>query len=91
MFVEYDFIDGVELEKVLLELNDYTEDLPWVLLDYIDKMSYFNRISDDVKVLFFNRKHNIQRVDDFIGFLKYDFQKWIDENPKYNNLFKKEG
>lgn len=90
MFVEYDFIDGVELEKVLLELNDYTEDLPWVLLDYIDKMSYFNRISDDVKVLFFNRKHNIQRVDDFIGFLKYDFQKWIDENPKYNNLFKKE-
>lgn len=88
MFVEYDFVDGDELEKRLDELNNYRGDLPWVILEYIDSINYLNEVSEDIKANFFNRRHDIMVVNDIMGYLQYDLEEWIKENPEYKNIIK---
>ena len=83
----YDFINFNELKKVLPDLEKFTGELPWVLFDFIDPVLYLGRVKDDDVIKgFYDRKHDIQIVDNPLEYMEYDFREWVNEYPEFEKL-----
>lgn len=84
----YDFIDYQELKKILPSLEDYTDWLPLCLIDNVNQVEYFSRVSNDVITDFYNRRHDSLLVENPRELLIYDLKLWIKENPEYKKIIR---
>ena len=85
--IKYDFINKEELDKVLPKLREFKGELPWVLFDYIDPVIYLhNYATDDAITGFYERKHDLQLVENPLEYLEYDLMEWVKENPEYKQI-----
>jgi hypothetical protein len=86
----YDFIDYKELKKTLPSLEEYNDWLPLSLIDNVNQVAYFSRVSDDVITDFYNRRHDALLVENPRDLLLYDLRLWIKENPEYKKIMRTE-
>lgn len=84
---KYTFVNEEAILEVQDELQNFKEELAWVLYDYINLPYYFSNVSDSVVQGFYDRRHDISIVENPVEYIEYDLQEWVKENPKYKDIY----
>ena len=73
------------LERIV-ELNELDCYIPLVLHNYIDQVSYFDRVSDDVAQQYYDARTQLMRVDDYNKYLTEDLIKWLEKHKEFQDI-----